>query len=416
VVKKVFTRTSSYGDKKMNTDVLAIGGGVQGASLLAGLDVRAPASVRRILVSVTLGDGVSTSRGRIDSCICSELGTSLPNGSRIDVYDQARLLEQAGQLRDVNLVLVQLPLHAEHMYREKQCMPMAEYFARVARLVDPDAIFAFYSATGKYDDESLEAALPGKPRVAYHYLYPASLMPLVEISPLSNGSVDAAQRLAAFFLDCGYEPIVFEQPCLGYLSSRMHVALLNLYSELRKADDRSVNPASFDAAVAKVGAQVYRSALDGTGFPWDNEPVLGEPSEQLLVREILRVVAKEFRVVLDALTRNRERPLSADRAESTLFRALACGPALRWQTPGILRFSDLAGISKFMALVDQIAPGGDTDLLEELVINGRVGVSNACKAGFYTWSGQEEVELVLRQRNAQLRIMRDELTNIPAFA
>jgi len=127
-------------------------------------------------------------------------------------------------------------------------------FAQLDRHADPSAVLA--SSTSSLDMSAIAEALPNAARcVVAHPINPPHVIPVVEILAGERTSPETVHRARAFLASVGQKPVVLSRYVRGFLSSRLHIALL------REAIDL------VDRGVADVDA-VDTVLRDGLGLRW----------------------------------------------------------------------------------------------------------------------------------------------------
>lgn len=143
--------------------------------------------------------------------------------------------------------------------------------------VHPDAIIA--STTSTFRVSELAAMLPGPQRVLVaHWLNPAHLMPLVEISR-SPASLDSAvQRLSDGLQAIGKVPVVCG-PCAGFIVPRLQALVMN--EAARMVEEGVASVADIDTAV-RNGLGLRFSVLGALEFiDWGGGDTLYQASHYL---------------------------------------------------------------------------------------------------------------------------------------
>ncbi len=385
--------------------ILMVGCGRQGASFVAALAARAPKSLEKIILSVGRGDAVASARIRLADALAREIADKNASLSRLSIYSERDLVVERSVLEGVGCVLIQVPPGLEYCEYDPRNPEFFQNLRIFCESVAPDAAFALYSAAGEITWIYSEL-LSGRDQVAMHYLYPASLMLPIELAAESKRSVDAAYALSGLLQESGFEPLVFEEPACGYLSTRLHTAILDLMCRTSGRGQSLIELADpFDSVLARLGSRISKLALEDGLYPSKQALLLDEPAQSSIEEEIVDTILGTCEAVAASLERNCVRSMNSQEAQRATFRSLACGAALRWQRPGFCRFTDLAGIPAFLGLLCRIHPECCSEPMEELIFSGRVGLTPWNKRGFYEWS--DDVQAVLDERDSFLKDARE---------
>jgi 3-hydroxybutyryl-CoA dehydrogenase len=131
-----------------------------------------------------------------------------------------------------------------------------EAFAVIAGSLTPDAIIASTSSTFLSTDIAALVAGPHRCLNA-HWLNPAYLIPLVEVSPHPGTDKDIVERFAAFLKRHGKVPVMCA-PAAGYIVPRLQSLIMN--EAARMVQDGVATPDDIDKAI-RVGFGVRYASM-----------------------------------------------------------------------------------------------------------------------------------------------------------
>jgi len=134
----------------------------------------------------------------------------------------------------------------------------AEVFAELNRKLSPDVLLASTSSSIR---PSTMAQLVRNPErfLVTHWINPAELIPLVEISPCPHTSSKTVEEVLEFLERCGKTPVVCgDSP--GYVSARLQATLMN--EALRIVEEGVASPEDVDKALRNgIGFRLYAQGL-----------------------------------------------------------------------------------------------------------------------------------------------------------
>jgi 3-hydroxybutyryl-CoA dehydrogenase len=117
-------------------------------------------------------------------------------------------------------------------------------FARICALAAPEAILASTTSTILVTDLAPLATQPGRV-INAHWLNPAYVIPLVELSAHSGTSVEVIARLRALLEDIGKIPVLCG-PAPGYIVPRLQALIMN--EAARMVEEGVATPQEIDKA------------------------------------------------------------------------------------------------------------------------------------------------------------------------
>lgn len=343
---------------KKITKIAVLGCGSKTALLIAGMLMRLTGDFR-LTVHVRNVFSVESARKRLTTAM----------QSNPDPRVSFEVTTAAQVAPDTELVLVSIGKGGD-----SGATSPAEVRAGYCAQLGPEAIVLEHSAEFP---EQLSCATPDARVGVFHFLYPADLMGLIEIG-LSGYDEHARERVGEFFEAAGFYPLIQERWKAGFLSNRFQLKLLEAISRVLEKTPNITEEvaAKIDTAISVVAVQLYRAlrqSPDGTGV-FDRVAAL---RDQYLANTpdyapLWRAFECTWREVQEFWS------------ERTVAWALLTGPALRCIRPGFLKFIDMENLAPFLALIGQICPDGDDDVLWRLLSQGRPGV----KAPFAVFSVQ----------------------------
>ena len=131
-----------------------------------------------------------------------------------------------------------------------ECIPeiadlKRELFARISAIAPPDMIIASTTSAILVDELSPAVVLPSRFLNA-HWLNPAYIIPLVEVSPGAATSPDTVTRLLALLESIGKVPVVCK-PSPGFIVPRIQSLAMN--EAARMVEENVASPEDIDKAV-----------------------------------------------------------------------------------------------------------------------------------------------------------------------
>lgn len=387
-------------------NVLFLGAGGEGCKLIARLIATRPSTLESIQVQ-TRREGARTSILRILETLDRECRSPLKSLPEYVIVRDDLDREPAREgLAKVDLVIGQAPEMLDYVPRDRNGEPIgatqrAHLMEQFARWVQPDALLTGYSSLGNNSKNLFGAATETHQCVFIHYLYPAALMLPVEIAAERSESAAGAYEVADFFSAAGYLPLVFEQPYPGYVSNTLHLGALNELahhygSELPTPDELASMEVSFRAWGRAVRAVEFGKSDFGSLAP----PRVEESNVIMLM--IAARIKRELQAIRTALMSRRVRACTAEEVDFQLQQFLKYGTCLRWEHPGFFRFTDLAGISSFLRLYNELHYSLDDSFLDTLLRYGAIGAEAG--QGFFNWSPAEIARIEFERTGALQKV------------
>jgi len=166
-----------------------------------------------------------------------DTNTEMFEKSRTSVRENLQVLEKGGVITEAHVAqaLGRLEYHADLEVLAKHCFLVIEavfedlavkrgVFEKLDAHAPPHAILA--SNTSSLSISAISEACKDRKRVlAVHFLHPAHLIPLVEITPTPNTAPEVVEKTKEVLKSIGKSPVLLKKEVPGYLAARLQAAL-----------------------------------------------------------------------------------------------------------------------------------------------------------------------------------------------
>jgi 3-hydroxybutyryl-CoA dehydrogenase len=187
-------------------------------------------------------------QARLREAVGAEIGANLGLLAELGVLDEDKRRQVAGRVRFVALDEAKAALEAADVIFEgvtETLEAKRDAFARACRHARRDAIIA--STTSSMLADTLATLVPHPERfVNAHFLNPAYLIPLVELSPARQTAEDTFRKTRDL-LEAAGKVVVRCAPSPGFIVPRLQAALMN--EAARLVEEGVATPAEIDRAV-----------------------------------------------------------------------------------------------------------------------------------------------------------------------